>query len=84
MLLSMIHEKVASHKISLQSSKPKFAYPIIRLPKEYRSVVGSEAEIFSTEYLGQQAFLVVVNGLDNKLDNLKRYPSKTQVKVMGK
>ncbi len=66
-------EKVATHRISLQSSKEKHAYPIIRLPKAFRSVVGSSADIFTTEYLGQQAFLVVVG---NQVDNLKGYLSK--------
>jgi hypothetical protein len=58
---------VALHRISRQSSKDAYSYPIIRLPKRYQTVVGSKAEIYSTEYLGRQAFLVVV---DNLVDNL--------------
>jgi hypothetical protein len=64
---------VALHRISRQSSKDAYSYPIIRLPKRYQSVVGSNAEIYTTEYLGRQAFLVVV---DNSVDNFTSSPVK--------
>jgi hypothetical protein len=68
-------ERVATHRISRQASKEAYSYPIVRLPKCYQSVVGSKAEIYSTEYLGRQAFLVVV---DNLVDNSTCSQSKKQ------
>ena len=57
---------VCTHKISVQSSKPSHAYPIIRLPREYRELTGSRAEIYQTTHQGKLAFFVT---LDKKVDN---------------
>ena|SRR5450759_3007639 len=57
---------ICTHKISVQSAKPSHAYPIIRLPREYRELGGSKADIYQTTHDGKLAFLVTV---DKKVDN---------------
>jgi hypothetical protein len=51
---------ICTHTISVQSSKPSHAYPIIR-PREFSGLVGAAATIYQTVHDGAQAFLVVVN-----------------------
>jgi len=52
---------ICTHTISVQSSKPSHAYPIIRLPREFRGLAGAAATIYQTVHDGALAFLVVVN-----------------------
>jgi len=52
---------ICTHTISVQSSKPSHAYPIIRLPREFSGLVGAAATIYQTVHDGALAFLVVVN-----------------------
>ena len=59
-------QPICTHKISVQSSKPSHAYPIIRLPREYRELAGSRADIFQTTHRGKLAFLVTT---DREVDN---------------
>ncbi len=59
-------QPICTHTISVQSSKPSHAYPIIRLPRKFRELTGSKADIFQTEHEGKLAFLVTV---DKKVDN---------------
>jgi hypothetical protein len=59
-------QPICTHKISVQSAKESHAYPIIRLPREYRGLIGSEADIYRTVHEGKLAFLVVS---DKKVDN---------------
>ena len=59
-------QPICTHKISVQSSKPSHAYPIIRLPREFRELPGSKAEIYQTTHEGKLAFLVTV---DREVDN---------------
>jgi hypothetical protein len=54
-------QPICTHKMSVQSSKPSHAYPIIRLPQEFSGLVGAAATIYETIHDGAQAFLVVVN-----------------------
>ena len=54
------------HKISVQSTKPSHSPPIIRLPREFRKLAGSKAEIYETTRDGRLAFLVTA---DRKVDN---------------
>jgi len=67
---SLLKEKhmqpICTHKISVQSSKPSHAYPIIRLPREYQELAGSKAEIYQTTHQGKLAFLVAT---EKKVDN---------------
>ena len=54
-------QPICTHTISVQSSKPSHAYPIIRLPREFRGLAGAAATIYQTVHDGALAFLVVVN-----------------------
>ena len=66
--VSYIMQPICTHKISVQSSKPSHAYPIIRLPREFRELAGATATIYQTVHDGALAFLVVVNSQqDHKL-----------------
>jgi hypothetical protein len=56
--------------MSVQSSKPSHAYPIIRLPREYAELAGSQAEIYQTSYEDGIAFLVKV--VDRSQKKLKK------------
>ena len=47
------------HKISLQSAKMSHAYPIIRLPREFRRLAGAVATIYETTHNSALAFVVV-------------------------
>jgi hypothetical protein len=49
-----------THKIGLHSSKPSHAYPIIRLPREFHGLVGSNVEIYQTVHEGALVFLVKI------------------------
>ena len=53
--------------------KPGYHYPVIRFPQEYQNLIGEQVRIFSTEFEGSQAFLVVAPGIPvrntNKLIN---------------
>jgi hypothetical protein len=61
-------QPICTHKISVQSSKPSHAYPIIRLPREFHELVGSRAEIYKTSCEDGVAFLVkIVDSSKNKL-----------------
>jgi hypothetical protein len=53
-------QPLCTHKISVQSSKPSHAYPIIRLPREFRELAGIYAEIYQTSYENGIAFLVKI------------------------
>ncbi len=64
-------QHICTHKISVQSAKPSHAYPIIRLPREFRRLAGTAAKIYKTMHNGALAFLVVpkdLNGHKNELD----------------
>src|SRR5271157_3561178 len=52
-------QPVCTHTISLQSAKPSHAYPIIRLPREFRRLAGAAATIYETTHNGVLASLVV-------------------------
>jgi hypothetical protein len=67
-------EPIYSHKICLQSSKPSHAYPIIRLPRDYKALAGKKAQIFQMEQKGQLVFVVQV---DKSVD--KPHPSEDTI-----
>ena len=54
-------QPICTHTISLQSSKPSHAYPIIRLPREYSNLAGAKGTVLQTIHKGALAFLVVIN-----------------------
>jgi hypothetical protein len=79
-------QPICTHKISLQSSKPSHAYPIIRLPREFRRLAGTAAQIYKTTHNGALAFLVVPKGLDghkSDLDTDVYKPSLDMAEVAG-
>jgi hypothetical protein len=47
------------HRISVQSAKPSHAYPIIRLPREFRRLADAAAMIYQTTHNDAPAFLVI-------------------------
>ncbi len=51
-------QPICTHTISVQSAKLSHAYPIIRLPREFRDLAGSKAAIYQTVHDGKLAFLV--------------------------
>ncbi len=69
-------QPICTHTISLQSSKPSHAYPIIRLPREFSSLAGAKGTILQTIYKGALAFLVVIND-----PPLKRLGRSRNVKI---
>ncbi|MGZ4868973.1 MAG: hypothetical protein ACXV2F_01215 [Halobacteriota archaeon] len=52
-------QPICTHKIGVHSKKKSHAYPVIRLPREFRRLVGAAATIFETTHNGALAFLVV-------------------------
>jgi hypothetical protein len=66
-------QPICTHKISIQSSKPSHAYPIIRLPREFRELAGTSAEIYQTSYDDGIAFLVKI--VDRSLKKLSKGPN---------
>jgi hypothetical protein len=59
-------QPICTHKICLQSSTPSHAYPIIRLPREYKALAGKKAQIYQTEQEGELVFVVKVDKLVDK------------------
>ena len=72
-------QPISTHKISIQSSKTSHAYPIIRLPREFRELAGKSAEIYQTSYDDGIAFLMkIVDRSKKKLSrgsNFEKEPS---------
>jgi len=79
-------QPICTHKISVQSSKPSHAYPIIRLPREFRRLAGATATIYKTTHNGALAFLVVPKGLNghkNEVDTDVYETSLDMAEVAG-
>ena len=78
-------QPICTHKISVQSAKPSHAYPIIRLPREFRRLAGAVVTIYETTHNGALAFLVVPNrnrkrgyksDLDGDIEKASLYTAK--------
>jgi hypothetical protein len=77
-------QPICTHSISLQSSKPSHAYPIIRLPREFRRLAGAAATIYKTTHNSVLAFLVVPHrnrkghksDLDTDIEKTSLYTAK--------
>jgi hypothetical protein len=52
-------QPICTYTIGVHSRKSSHAYPVIRLPREFRRLVGAAATIFETTHNGGRAFLVV-------------------------
>ena len=57
---------ICTHKIGSHSSKPSHAYPVIRLPREFKAIVGRNAHVYQTQNDGKLVFVVTV---DDKVGN---------------
>ncbi len=57
---------LGKRKISVQSSTPSHAYPTVRLPREYKGLVGKKAALYVDEYPEQLVFEIVIS---QKVDN---------------
>ena len=71
---------ICTHTISLQSSKPSHAYPIIRLPREFKSLAGAKGTILQTIYKGALAFLVVIDQCHLKENGVDRIRNGAKTK----
>jgi len=49
-------QPICTYTIGVQSKKSSHAYPVIRLPREFRRLVGAAATIFETTHNGRLAF----------------------------
>jgi hypothetical protein len=52
-------QPICTYTIGVHSRKLSHAYPVIRLPREFRRLVGAAATIFETTHNGGLALLVV-------------------------
>ncbi|MFZ1021336.1 MAG: hypothetical protein WAN56_06020 [Halobacteriota archaeon] len=72
-------QSICTHKISIQSSKPSHACPIVRHPPEFGELAGTRAEIYQTSYDDGIAFLVkIIDRSKKKLSkgsNFEKEPS---------
>ena len=63
-------QPICTHTIGVQSAKASHACPIIRLPRAFRDLAGSKAEIYQTVHDGKLAFLIkVVDRTSEKLNS---------------
>ncbi len=69
-------QPICTHTIGLHSKKKSHAYPVIRLPREFRKLVGAAATIYETTHNGGLAFLVVPHSRHKK--SSERAPSEEQ------
>ena len=53
-------EPICTNKIGTHSSNPSHKYPIIRLPREFRDLIGKTATIYQTEQAGELAFVITI------------------------
>ena len=51
-------KKIFTTKVSIQSSNSTHPYPIIRLPRDLKTMTGKIVSIYETECEGEQAFFV--------------------------
>ncbi|MGZ4928275.1 MAG: hypothetical protein ACXV76_08340 [Halobacteriota archaeon] len=69
-------QPICTHTISVQSKKPSHAYPIIRLPREFRKLIGAKATIFETTHNGDPAFLVLPHRKHKKAQQRLQQPKE--------
>jgi hypothetical protein len=78
-------QPICTHTVSVQSAKQSHAYPITRLPREFRRLAGAAATIYKTTHNGALAFLVVPTGLNGHKNGLDGdvYTSLDMAEVTG-
>ena len=57
---------LCKRKISIHCSTPQHGYPTIRLPREFKALVGETAKIYLDKDKAELAFKVII---DKKVDN---------------
>ena len=53
-------QPICTNKIGTHSSNPSHKYPIIRLPREFKDLIGKLTTIYQTEYAGALAFVITI------------------------
>ena len=51
---------IGKSKISTLHSKPDISYPLIRLPQQYKHLIGETAQLFITNHEGKKGFFIVL------------------------
>ena len=67
-------QPICTHKIGVHSKKSPYTYPVIRLPREFRRLVGAVATVFETTHNGALAFLVVPHSRESESSARARLP----------
>jgi hypothetical protein len=57
---------IGTSKISKLNPKPNLTYPLIRLPKRYKSIIGKTAHIYESWEEGQKAIVLVFDETEDK------------------
>ena len=63
---------IGKSKISTLHSKPDISYPLIRLPQQYKHLVGETAQIFMIDYEGKSGFLILLEETENEAKVVKQ------------
>ncbi len=76
---------LCKHKIGAHSATSSHEYPVIRLPREFKSLVGGTASIYQTEHKGKLAFIVTVDKSVGKFcANIGRSPLEGRLSALEK
>ena len=57
---------IGKSKISTLHSKPDISYPLIRLPQQYKHLIGETAQLFITNHEGKKGFFILVEETEDK------------------
>ena len=71
---------VGSSKVSKLVPKPDVAYPLIRLPQRYKTVIGKTAHIYESSDEGQKAIVLVFDEAEKKKKKKKEKLKKPVIK----
>ncbi|MGZ4881288.1 MAG: hypothetical protein ACXV7G_09495 [Halobacteriota archaeon] len=69
---------LCTHKIGVHSATPSHAYPVIRLPRQFKALAGETARIYQTEHGGNFAFVITV---DKPVDKVCANQGRSQVEA---
>ncbi|MGZ7111022.1 MAG: hypothetical protein ACXVIU_06690 [Halobacteriota archaeon] len=69
---------LCTHKIGVHSATPSHAYPVIRLPREFKALAGETARIYQTEHDSNLAFVITV---DKPVDKVCANQGRSQVEA---
>ena len=53
-------------KISTLYSKPDVSYPLIRLPQQYKRLIGETTQLFITNHEGKKGFFILLEEAENE------------------